>query len=141
MASFRTAPRELARISSRPLRHNGASRGKLNEMAIAASAQLKPQLIGKPGFRSQQRASAAQNFTMPAMSPTMTEGNIAKWKVKEGKYLPFALAVDETADVSFRRGELFTTGDVLLEIETDKAQMDVEAQDDGRMARITVRTF
>ena len=28
---------------------------------------------------------AAQNFTMPAMSPTMTEGNIASWKVKEGK--------------------------------------------------------
>ena len=28
---------------------------------------------------------AAQNFTMPAMSPTMTEGNIASWKFKEGK--------------------------------------------------------
>lgn len=54
---------------------------------------------------------------MPAMSPTMTEGNIACWKVKEG--------------------DSFSTGDVLLEIETDKAQMDVEAQDDGRMAKIT----
>ncbi|KAL8795603.1 MAG: hypothetical protein Q9182_007513 [Xanthomendoza sp. 2 TL-2023] len=60
---------------------------------------------------------AAQNFTMPAMSPTMTEGNIAGWKVKEG--------------------DSFSTGDVLLEIETDKAQMDVEAQDDGKLARIT----
>ncbi|KAI4260072.1 MAG: hypothetical protein LQ352_000451 [Teloschistes flavicans] len=54
---------------------------------------------------------------MPAMSPTMTEGNIASWKVKEG--------------------DSFSTGDVLLEIETDKAQMDVEAQDDGKMAKIT----
>ncbi|KAL8733835.1 MAG: hypothetical protein Q9166_001823 [cf. Caloplaca sp. 2 TL-2023] len=54
---------------------------------------------------------------MPAMSPTMTEGNIANWKVKEG--------------------DSFSTGDVLLEIETDKAQMDVEAQDDGKMVRIT----
>ncbi|KAL2037353.1 hypothetical protein N7G274_009838 [Stereocaulon virgatum] len=53
---------------------------------------------------------------MPAMSPTMTEGNIASWKVKEG--------------------DAFSTGDVLLEIETDKAQMDVEAQDDGKMAKI-----
>src|SRR5947199_10057380 len=53
---------------------------------------------------------------MPAMSPTMTEGNIASWKVKEG--------------------DSFTTGDVLLEIETDKATMDVEAQDDGIMAKI-----
>jgi pyruvate/2-oxoglutarate dehydrogenase complex dihydrolipoamide acyltransferase (E2) component len=53
---------------------------------------------------------------MPAMSPTMTEGNIASWKVKEG--------------------DSFSTGDVLLEIETDKATMDVEAQDDGIMAKI-----
>lgn len=35
-------------------------------------------------------------------------------------------------------GDSFSTGDVLLEIETDKAQMDVEAQDDGKMAQITV---
>ena len=35
-------------------------------------------------------------------------------------------------------GESFSTGDVLLEIETDKAQMDVEAQDDGIIAKITV---
>ena len=37
-------------------------------------------------------------------------------------------------------GDSFSTGDVLLEIETDKAQMDVEAQDDGKMAKITVRS-
>ena len=54
---------------------------------------------------------------MPALSPTMTEGNIATWKVKEG--------------------DSFTAGDVLLEIETDKATMDVEAQDDGMLFKIT----
>jgi len=48
----------------------------------------------------------------------MTEGNIATWKIKEG--------------------DSFSAGDVLLEIETDKAQMDVEAQDDGVLAKITV---
>ena len=53
---------------------------------------------------------------MPAMSPTMTEGNIASWKVKEG--------------------DSFSAGDVLLEIETDKASMDVEAQEDGVVAKI-----
>ena len=47
----------------------------------------------------------------------MTEGNIASWKVKEG--------------------DSFSAGDVLLEIETDKASMDVEAQDDGIIAKIT----
>lgn len=46
----------------------------------------------------------------------MTEGNIATWKVKEG--------------------DSFTAGDVLLEIETDKASMDVEAQDDGIVVKI-----
>ena len=69
------------------------------------------------GFRSSTKSLAVQNFSMPAMSPTMTEGNIASWKVKEG--------------------DSFSTGDVLLEIETDKAQMDVEAQDDGKLAKIT----
>jgi pyruvate/2-oxoglutarate dehydrogenase complex dihydrolipoamide acyltransferase (E2) component len=54
---------------------------------------------------------------MPALSPTMTEGNISSWRVKEG--------------------DSFSAGDVLLEIETDKASMDVEAQDDGILAKIT----
>lgn len=53
---------------------------------------------------------------MPALSPTMTEGNIASWRVKEG--------------------ETFSAGDVLLEIETDKATMDVEAQEDGIVFKI-----
>ncbi|EMC94321.1 hypothetical protein BAUCODRAFT_35506 [Baudoinia panamericana UAMH 10762] len=53
---------------------------------------------------------------MPALSPTMTEGNISAWRVKEG--------------------DSFSAGDVLLEIETDKATMDVEAQDDGVVVKI-----
>jgi len=50
------------------------------------------------------------------MSPTMTEGGIAQWKVKEG--------------------QKYSTGDVLLEIETDKATIDVEAPEDGILAKI-----
>ncbi|KAJ2506422.1 hypothetical protein IWW47_001587 [Coemansia sp. RSA 2052] len=53
---------------------------------------------------------------MPALSPTMTEGGIARWEKKEG--------------------ESFSAGDLLLQIETDKAQMDVEAQDDGVLVKI-----
>ena len=75
---------------------------------------------------------------MPAMSPTMTEGNIASWKVKEGRY--FRLLIFHRKGWAYIYiGDSFSTGDVLLEIETDKAQMDVEAQDDGQMAKITVR--
>ncbi|ROV98968.1 hypothetical protein VSDG_03700 [Cytospora chrysosperma] len=68
------------------------------------------------GFRTSAASLAAQNFTMPALSPTMTEGSIATWRVKEG--------------------DKFSAGDVLLEIETDKATMDVEAQEDGVMMKI-----
>ncbi|KAH7889969.1 single hybrid motif-containing protein [Phlebopus sp. FC_14] len=61
---------------------------------------------------------AITNLEMPAMSPTMTEGGIASWKKKEG--------------------ESFAAGEVLLEIETDKATIDVEAQDDGVVGKIIV---
>ncbi|KDR81886.1 hypothetical protein GALMADRAFT_240161 [Galerina marginata CBS 339.88] len=59
---------------------------------------------------------AITHFQMPAMSPTMTEGGIASWKKKDG--------------------DSFAQGDVLLEIETDKATIDVEAADDGIMGKI-----
>src|ERR1700731_4974693 len=55
---------------------------------------------------------------MPALSPTMTEGNLAKWLKKEG---------DEVH-----------SGDVLAEIETDKATMEVEAVDEGTIGKILV---
>lgn len=57
-------------------------------------------------------------ITMPALSPTMEEGNLAKWNVKEG---------DKVA-----------SGDVICEIETDKATMEVEAVDEGTIAKIVV---
>ncbi len=55
---------------------------------------------------------------MPALSPTMTEGNLAKWSKKEG--------------------DMVKPGDVIAEIETDKATMEVEAVDEGRIGKILV---
>jgi pyruvate dehydrogenase E1 component beta subunit len=55
---------------------------------------------------------------MPALSPTMTEGTLAKWLVKEG--------------------DAVSSGDILAEIETDKATMEVEAIDEGVVGRILV---
>ncbi|KAI6153486.1 pyruvate dehydrogenase [Pisolithus tinctorius] len=69
-------------------------------------------------LHTSSRRHALSKFAMPAMSPTMTEGGIAAWKKKEG--------------------EAFSAGDVLLEIETDKATIDVEAQDDGVLAKIII---
>jgi pyruvate dehydrogenase E2 component (dihydrolipoamide acetyltransferase) len=58
------------------------------------------------------------NIFMPALSPTMEKGNLAKWLKKEG--------------------EAVKTGDVIAEIETDKATMEYEAVDDGVIAKIVV---
>ena len=48
---------------------------------------------------------------MPALSPTMTEGNLSKWLIK--------------------KGDIVKAGDLIAEIETDKATMEVEAVDEG----------
>ncbi len=58
------------------------------------------------------------NILMPALSPTMTEGTLARWLKKEG--------------------DSIASGDVIAEIETDKATMEVEAVDEGILARILI---
>src|ERR1700748_1878934 len=58
------------------------------------------------------------NILMPALSPTMEKGNLAKWLKKEG--------------------DAVKTGDVIAEIETDKATMEYEAIEDGVLAKIVV---
>ncbi len=58
------------------------------------------------------------NITMPALSPTMEEGNLTKWLVKAG--------------------DAVNAGDIIAEIETDKATMEVEAVDEGVVAEIVV---
>ena len=55
---------------------------------------------------------------MPALSPTMEEGNVSKWLKKEG--------------------DKIVAGDVIAEIETDKATMEVEAVDEGTLGKILV---
>jgi pyruvate dehydrogenase E2 component (dihydrolipoamide acetyltransferase) len=58
------------------------------------------------------------NILMPALSPTMTEGTLARWLKKEG--------------------DPVKAGDVIAEIETDKATMEVEAVDEGVLGKILV---
>ncbi|MCX8503277.1 MAG: biotin/lipoyl-binding protein, partial [Beijerinckiaceae bacterium] len=60
----------------------------------------------------------AVEILMPALSPTMEKGNLAKWLKKEG--------------------DRIKSGDILAEIETDKATMKVEAVDEGILAKILV---
>ena len=56
---------------------------------------------------------------MPALSPTMTEGNLSKWLVKEG--------------------DKVNSGDVIAEIETDKATMEIESADEGTITKILIK--
>src|ERR1700753_859988 len=60
----------------------------------------------------------ATNILMPALSPTMEKGNLAKWLKQEG--------------------DKVKAGDILAEIETDKATMEYEAVDEGTLAKIVV---
>jgi pyruvate dehydrogenase E1 component beta subunit len=60
----------------------------------------------------------ANQILMPALSPTMTEGTLAKWLMSEG--------------------DIVRSGDVIAEIETDKATMELEAIDDGVLAKIFI---
>src|SRR6266853_5755685 len=67
---------------------------------------------------SRPRAVMPVNILMPALSPTMEKGNLAKWLKKEG--------------------DKVKPGDVIAEIETDKATMEYEAIDEGTLAKIVV---
>src|ERR1700679_1636329 len=73
---------------------------------------------GRQPARISCEVSMPINILMPALSPTMEKGNLAKWLKKEG--------------------DKVKSGDVIAEIETDKATMEVEAVDEGTLAKIVV---
>ena len=79
----------------------------------AGSSWAEDSLIAKPAEQSMPI-----NILMPALSPTMEKGNLAKWLKKEG--------------------DKVKSGDVIAEIETDKATMEYEAVDEGTLAKIVV---
>ena len=89
----------------------------LEKMALPQAEQHR-----RGRARSLQSLEAEQamsiNILMPALSPTMTEGKLAKWHVKVG--------------------DAVKSGQVICEIETDKATMEVEAVDEGKIGQIVV---
>ncbi|KAL2000367.1 hypothetical protein VTN02DRAFT_3204 [Thermoascus thermophilus] len=97
----------------------GASSPRRPQPVYRLKDALHPQL---PTYAAISRFYASKSFpphtiiTMPALSPTMTAGNIGAWQKKAG--------------------DVLNPGDVLVEIETDKAQMDFEFQEEGVLAKI-----
>ncbi|RMZ87051.1 hypothetical protein DV736_g5723, partial [Chaetothyriales sp. CBS 134916] len=100
----------------------GSLLGRSAASRIAASSRT----LGFPSLVALSRCYGSSSFpphtiiSMPALSPTMTAGNIGAWQKKVGDTL--------------------SPGDVLVEIETDKAQMDFEFQEEGVLAQILKET-
>ncbi len=78
--------------------------------------KANPQTL--PRITRDEIASMPIEIKMPALSPTMEEGKLAKWLVKEG--------------------DTVSSGDIMAEIETDKATMEFEAVDEGTIGKITI---
>ncbi len=74
--------------------------------------------LARSAIAEREARSMSINILMPALSPTMTEGKLAKWHVKVGDQVK--------------------SGQVVCEIETDKATMEVEAVDEGKVGQIVV---
>ncbi|KAK6925673.1 2-oxoacid dehydrogenase acyltransferase, catalytic domain [Dillenia turbinata] len=98
-------------ISTEPTR-------KLNGLTGLAFTQVVPasQLHHTRGFSADSGLPPHQEIGMPSLSPTMTEGNIARWLKKEG--------------------DKVTPGEVLCEVETDKATVEMECMEEGYIAKI-----
>ncbi|KAL4335716.1 hypothetical protein GQ457_07G031120 [Hibiscus cannabinus] len=77
---------------------------------------LCSQVLSRRGFASEAGLPPHQEIGMPSLSPTMTEGNIARWLKKEG--------------------DKVTPGEVLCEVETDKATVEMECMEEGYLAKI-----
>ncbi|RKP37665.1 single hybrid motif-containing protein [Dimargaris cristalligena] len=88
------------------------------QLGASSTAALYPNASRYGRLYSSKTYPPHTLITMPALSPTMTSGNIGSWQKQVG---------DEV-----------TPGDVLVEIETDKAQMDFECQDEGFVAKIFI---
>ncbi|NOJ92875.1 pyruvate dehydrogenase complex dihydrolipoamide acetyltransferase [Corallococcus coralloides] len=84
--------------------------------AAAPAAPKPPEQAPAPAASGAGEGIA---ILMPSLSPTMTEGKIVKWLKKEG--------------------DKVSSGDAIAEVETDKSNLEVEAYDDGTLARITVQ--
>ena len=115
----------LVDIARHAARAYGREAEYTEDEALARIVEMFEAEINRPTGRGLDHAAIATrsltmpiNILMPALSPTMEKGNLAKWLKKEG--------------------DTVKSGDIIAEIETDKATMEVEAVDEGTIARILV---
>ncbi|KAF9432795.1 pyruvate dehydrogenase complex dihydrolipoamide acetyltransferase component (E2) [Entomortierella beljakovae] len=112
-AAVTLLPASRSTVSRSTARTFSATPSAPRYILTATSATLKSNLSRYYSAKSFPKHTV---INMPALSPTMTAGNIGEWQKKVG--------------------DAITPGDVLVEIETDKAQMDFECQEEGYLAQI-----
>ncbi|XWS16201.1 hypothetical protein CRYUN_Cryun34aG0064800 [Craigia yunnanensis] len=123
------APAESERVSKFVARNNVSSGLSKNHLSwttmrmgipmggVICSRELScSQVQSRRGFASDAGLPPHQEIGMPSLSPTMTEGNIARWLKKEG--------------------DKVNPGEVLCEVETDKATVEMECMEEGYLAKI-----
>lgn len=103
-------------LSGHHLRNVRCTSGSLSKIYQTVTPSLPKQCTNPHQIRLLSSLPYHIVVGMPALSPTMEAGTLASWKVKEG--------------------DAFSAGDSVAEIETDKATIDFEAQDDGIVAKI-----
>ena len=106
------------RRASRGARPSGRRRRSCGGGGQTPRANVRDQQIRRGEGSDPLWHHMPTEILMPALSPTMEEGKLAKWLVKEGQTIK--------------------AGDVIAEIETDKATMEVEASDEGKLGKILV---
>ncbi|KAJ1964121.1 pyruvate dehydrogenase complex dihydrolipoamide acetyltransferase component (E2) [Dipsacomyces acuminosporus] len=110
-----------ARMAARAsARHISTSRAAARSAASLRINKITAPVSGLARQYSSKSYPEHQVIGMPALSPTMTQGNVGQWQKKVG--------------------DKVEPGDVLVEIETDKAQMDFEFQEEGYLAKILAET-
>src|SRR4051812_42082466 len=109
----------MSRASTRVRTSSGKKRRSSASARCSTPSWIRPRIPAPPARSAKNREPRMPvNILMPALSPTMEKGNLAKWLKKEG--------------------DAVKAGDVIAEIETDKATMEVEAVDEGVLAKIVV---
>ncbi|GMH14224.1 hypothetical protein Nepgr_016065 [Nepenthes gracilis] len=116
MGNFRECQVPSLGISSKTVSSIGIKMGILMNDVMCSNRRLSSHLQSHRSFSSNADLPPHQEIGMPSLSPTMTEGNIARWLKKEGDKL--------------------TPGEVLCEVETDKATVEMECMEEGYLAKI-----
>jgi hypothetical protein len=134
MASIASSCRLSARAAARQVRNQASARS----ISSLTSGQWNASLQYSNRFPDFLRYLSSAQLHHACTITDNDRGEHCELEGQRGYAELCAIGVPQDSETDVSTGDSFAAGDVLLEVETDKAQMDVEAQDDGKMAKIMV---